>query len=76
MTELYRKVKCPDCYWSEYQGDEAVGMTPCDYCQSTGYIYEPIDLREICREELRQVVQQTHKQCQGRVKRNDNREAI
>lgn len=35
------KVKCPDCNWSQF-GDEAVGMTPCYSCNSTGYITEPL----------------------------------
>ena len=34
-------VKCPNCEWSQF-GDEAVGMTPCFYCNSTGYIVEPL----------------------------------
>lgn len=35
------KVKCPDCVWSQF-GDEAVAMTPCFRCNSTGYIVEPL----------------------------------
>ena len=35
------KVKCPDCAWSQF-GEEAVGMTPCYSCNSTGYIIEPL----------------------------------
>jgi len=35
------KVKCPHCIWSQFK-DEAVGMTPCNSCNSTGYIYEPL----------------------------------
>ncbi len=45
MEKLYRKVKCPDCCWSEFTGYEGtVGMTPCDRCGSTGYIYELVEL--------------------------------
>lgn len=36
------KVKCPDCEWSQFQDGEAVGMTPCLSCNSTGYIYKPL----------------------------------
>ena len=39
------KVKCPDCDWSQFSSlgkDEAVGMTPCYRCNSTGYIFEPL----------------------------------
>jgi len=46
MTEevkYYKQVKCPDCEWSQFKGEEGVGMTPCDRCNSTGYIYEPVD---------------------------------
>ena len=39
---LYRRVKCPDCEWSQFQDGEAVGMTPCLSCSSTGYIFEPL----------------------------------
>jgi len=35
------KVKCPDCEWGQF-GEEAVGMTPCYSCNSTGYIIEPL----------------------------------
>ena len=35
------KVKCPDCVWSQF-GEEHVGMTPCDTCNSTGYILESL----------------------------------
>ncbi len=38
---VVRKVKCPDCSWSQFK-DEAVGMTPCHRCNSTGYIIEPL----------------------------------
>ena len=38
---IYKRVKCPDCKWSQFQ-DEVVGMTPCDSCISTGYIFEPL----------------------------------
>ncbi len=37
-----RKVKCPDCAWAQFSPDEAVGMTPCYSCNSTGYITEPL----------------------------------
>lgn len=36
------RVKCPDCNWSQFAGEESVGMTPCYTCNSTGYIYEPL----------------------------------
>lgn len=42
MNELYRQVKCPDCCWWKFKDGEAVGMTPCPKCNSTGYIYEPV----------------------------------
>jgi len=35
------KVKCPYCAWSSFE-DEPVGMTPCEYCNSTGYVIEPL----------------------------------
>ena len=35
------RVKCPDCEWSQFTS-EAVGMTPCCRCNSTGYIYESL----------------------------------
>ncbi len=35
------KVKCPDCEWSHFK-DEAVGMTPCYHCNSTGYLVEDL----------------------------------
>jgi len=35
------KVKCPNCGWSQF-GGESVGMTPCHFCNSTGYIIEPL----------------------------------
>lgn len=38
---VVRKVKCPDCAWSQF-GDEAVGMSPCHSCNSTGYTIEPL----------------------------------
>ena len=44
MTEYIKKVKCPDCNWSEFiDCAYAVAMTPCDRCNSTGYIYEPVE---------------------------------
>ena len=36
------KVKCPDCNWSQFVGEESVGMTPCHTCNSTGYLIEPL----------------------------------
>lgn len=39
------KVKCPDCEWSQFI-DEAVGMTPCPSCNSTGYKIEPLIAEE------------------------------
>lgn len=36
------KVKCPDCVWSQFEYLDAVGMTPCPRCNSTGYIVEPL----------------------------------
>ena len=38
---VVRRGKCPNCAWSQL-GDEAVGMTPCFHCNSTGYITEPL----------------------------------
>ena len=46
MTEevkYYKQFKCPDCEWSLFRGEEGVGMTPCPRCNSTGYIFEPVD---------------------------------
>ena len=43
IEEIYRKVKCPDCAWNKFQDGEVVGMTPCSRCDSTGYVYEPIE---------------------------------
>ena len=36
------KVRCPDCNWSQFVGEESVGMTPCYSCNSTGYLIEPL----------------------------------
>lgn len=36
------KVKCPECEWSEFGGEDTAGMTPCLSCNSTGYIYKPL----------------------------------
>ena len=36
------RVKCPDCEWSQFVGEESVGMTPCHSCNSTGYLIEPL----------------------------------
>ena len=38
---VVRKVKCPNCEWSQFK-DEVVGMTPCYSCDSTGYVEEPL----------------------------------
>lgn len=38
---VVKRVKCPDCTWSQV-GNEAVGMTPCYRCNSSGYITEPL----------------------------------
>lgn len=45
LQDLYGvviKVKCPYCKWTEFKEDDYVGMTPCDTCNSTGYIFEPL----------------------------------
>jgi len=48
MDKLYRKVKCPDCEWSQFSGCiDTVGMTPCYRCQSTGFIFVPVDYTEL-----------------------------
>ena len=39
------KVKCPDCTFSQFK-DEVVGMTPCHSCNSTGYVYEPLEVKD------------------------------
>jgi len=39
------RVKCPYCEWSQF-GEEAVGMTPCYSCNSTGYIIKPLIVEE------------------------------
>ena len=36
------KVRCPHCAWAEFKELEVVGMTPCEHCNSIGYIYEPL----------------------------------
>jgi len=42
--DYYRKVKCPDCCWIQFLGWEGtVGMTPCDRCNSTGYIFKLVE---------------------------------
>jgi len=41
MNELYKRVRCSDCNWADFQSGEAVGMTPCNSCNSTGYRYIP-----------------------------------
>lgn len=38
------KVKCPHCSWSQFTDGEAVAMSPCYECNSTGYIFEPLRL--------------------------------
>ena len=35
------KAGCPHCSWSQFT-NEVVGMTPCFYCNSTGYTFEPL----------------------------------
>jgi len=40
------KAKCPDCVWGQF-GEEPVGMTPCNSCNSTGYIVEPLIVEEV-----------------------------
>ena len=45
-NNLYLKVKCPHCEWSQFEGGETVGMTPCYNCDSTGYIYMPLEEME------------------------------
>ena len=40
------KVKCPDCAWNLFQGAEHIGMTPCNHCNSTGFITEPLRMEE------------------------------
>lgn len=42
QEEMYIKAKCPDCAWSQFKEWEAVGMTPCWSCNSTGYFFEPL----------------------------------
>lgn len=39
--QLCRRIRCPHCVWWKFK-DEAVGMTPCPNCNSTGYIYEEV----------------------------------
>ena len=41
--KYFKQVKCPDCTWSQYQDSEPCAMTPCDRCNSTGYILVPVD---------------------------------
>ena len=40
------KVKCPDCAWNLFQGAEHIGMTPCNHCNSTGFITESLRMDE------------------------------
>ena len=39
--------KCPDCAWSQFSKEEAVAMTPCHSCNSTGFITTVIPLSEL-----------------------------
>jgi len=43
IEPYYKRTKCPNCEWSQFQSGEVVGMTPCLRCNSTGYIYERIE---------------------------------
>ena len=43
IEQYYKQVKCPECEWSQFNSGEAVGMTPCLRCNSTGYLYERIE---------------------------------
>jgi len=47
IEKYYKQVKCPDCEWSQFQSGEAVGMSPCYNCNSTGYTYEPVEQNEL-----------------------------
>lgn len=47
QEELYVRAKCPDCEWSQFRNGEAVGMTLCLSCNSTGYIYKPYVKRDL-----------------------------
>ena len=38
------RVKCSHCSWSQFTAEEVVGMSPCNECNSTGYILEPLRL--------------------------------
>ena len=38
-NNLAKKIKCPSCEWYQFEDDDFVGMTPCDNCNSTGFIY-------------------------------------
>ena len=47
--DLYQKVKCPHCSWSQFQNDEAVGMTPCHECHGVGIFFRGEPVEEICQ---------------------------
>jgi len=43
MDKLYRKVKCPDCCWSEFESGDTYGMAYCCWCSCAGYIFKPVE---------------------------------
>jgi len=44
LNKMFVRVKCPHCSWSEFKGEQSVGMTPCHNCNSTGYIETDADI--------------------------------
>ena len=39
QTKVLRRVRCPDCAWWQFEGEESVGMTPCPSCSSIGFTW-------------------------------------
>ncbi len=50
---IAQKVECPDCAWSQFVGEEGVAMTPCNSCNSTGFITTVIPLAEAINKEVK-----------------------
>jgi len=75
IEQYYKKVKCPYCYWSEVSGADVVCMSPCYNCNSTGYIYEPVERIEPRPDEnrLASMVEQCY-DSKARYERSTNEE--
>ena len=65
IVRFYR-TKCSACSWSEFGDEESVSMTPCTDCNSTGYIYEPINEYHIMEQKplnAADVIEQSNEFC-------------